>query len=121
MGLVVAATALVVGSRLLAADAESNYVTAAVLASWCEPYRTSDNSPEPCWSFIEAMRAYVTNAAPDAPRHSMVKCLPPTITTLELIRIFLRYMDTHPQVGKMPAGGVQLMAYQAAYPCAMAP
>jgi len=115
------AAILFISVRLSAADADGNVVTAAILASWCEPYRTSDSSAEPCWSYVEVMRAFAANAPPEATGHSMVKCLPPTITTPELIRVFLRYMDTHPQVGTEPAGRVQLMAYQAAYPCSTVP
>jgi hypothetical protein len=111
------------------AGAESSGpITAAEMASWCEPYRkavikgdTVSVPPGPlaelCYgAFLAIQQLSATTLT--APTDSLLRvCAPAQATPLSFIKAFLTYYDAHPDQAQERFAGVALKALWAAYPC----
>jgi Rap1a immunity proteins len=126
-----------VSTRVLFAGAaraeEQGQISAAEVASWCEPYRTavlSNNhvtvkttaqSPV-CWGAFLAIQQLGSIYERDDSSESILRtCSPPNSRLTEFIKIFLRYSDEHPERGHEKFIQVALDSLWKAYPCSARP
>jgi hypothetical protein len=104
-------------------------ITAAEMASWCEPYRKAvikgdsiSVAPGPatelCYgAFLAIQQLSATTVS--APTDSILRiCAPPQATPLSFVKTFLAYSDAHPEQAQERFAGIALKALWAAYPCA---
>jgi hypothetical protein len=71
-----------------------------------------------CWGAFSTIQDVGQIWWPDSPnRTALWLCLPPDGTTLELVKVFIRYMDEHPNRGHERFGLVVLDSLREAYPC----
>jgi hypothetical protein len=114
--------------RVGAASAE----TALEMAGYCEPYRTAvmtgpnevrvnaNANSHACWGAFAAVQGLGTISFPDTPEQqhtALWLCLPEKSTRAELIKVYLRYVDQHPNEGHKDFGVVVLNALWQAFPC----
>ena len=103
-------------------------ITAAEMASWCEPYRKAvikgdtvsvppGPSAELCYgAFLAIQQLGATTLT--TPTDSMLRvCAPAQATPLSFIKAFLAYYDAHPDQAQERFAGIALKALWAAYPC----
>jgi Rap1a immunity proteins len=109
---------------------ERGPATAAEVASSCEPFRTAvlagDTATyehswhsEQCYGAFMAIHQLIGLrwAEQTAETPVLLICAPVTSRDIELIRVFLHYMDEHPQEGHEQFVSPMLSALQGAYPC----
>ena len=108
--------------------AADEHITAGEVASWCEPYRTAvlkDHNvavqvtadSQVCWGAFIAIQQFAATEFPGDRNGALHQCLPPASDLVELIKVFLHYSDTHPEMGHWKFTDVVLKALWAAYPC----
>jgi hypothetical protein len=104
------------------------------MASYCEPYRhatTTGHNPDGsenidvpgatvqsayCWGAFALFQDLSRMIPSNYPAPYLPMCTPPHATRLELLKVFLRFMDEHPERGHEPFGWVLSSAIWAAYP-----
>jgi hypothetical protein len=103
--------------------------TAQEMAGYCEAYRTTVTvspqvfkltaTPESrvCWGAFSVIQGLGAVWDPGAKHSQLGVCLPEGSTRTELVKVFLRYMDVHPQVGHLHFEQVVVTAIQEAWPC----
>jgi hypothetical protein len=107
---------------------ESNLESAAAMQSNCRPFASASTKGEfisapqtfdtgICWgAFLAIQEFVVTPWTPEGP--GIVPICPKTGTDrAEMIRVFIRYVDMHPQRGGEQFTHVVLNALWEAYPC----
>ena len=107
---------------------ESNLESAAAMQSNCRPFASASTKGEfisfpqtfdtgICWgAFLAIQEFVVTPWTPDGP--GIVPICPKTeIDRAEMIRVFIRYVDMHPQRGGEQFTHVVINALWEAYPC----
>ena len=112
-----------------ASPENSGPITAAEMASWCEPYRKAvikgdsvsvppGPSAELCYgAFLAIQQLSATTLT--APTDSILRvCAPAEATPLSFIKAFLAYYDAHRDQAQERFAGIALKALWAAYPCA---
>ena len=118
---------VMVAASLWAAD-ESGPITAGEMASWCEPYRTAlldgasvhvQATPQSqvCFGAFLAVQQLAVTTLPGDPRGALRVCLPETSTTAELIKVFVHFSDTHPELGHRRFSYVLLQSLWSSFPC----
>jgi hypothetical protein len=124
--LIILATAGASATR--ASDEGGGMLTAGEVASWCEPYRTAfingnsvsaqnNLTTQTCFGAFLAIQQLATTRLLGASRGALRLCLPPTSTTVELVKVFIRYAVTHPEVDHTKFTDVALASLWAAFPC----
>jgi hypothetical protein len=107
--------------------------TAQEMAGYCDPYRTavvigpneikvnSDANSQFCWgafSVVQDLGTFVLYSDQGKAKGvALGLCLPPKSTRLELLKVFLRYSDQHPEHGHYSFGSVVVQALKEAFPC----
>jgi hypothetical protein len=103
--------------------------TAQEMAGYCQPYRAAvvtgpgeikvdaDANSQYCWGAFSAVQDLGNLALGKAQRATLRLCLPSKSTRLELLKVFLRYMDQHPELGHYTFGQVVVRALEQAFPC----
>ena len=112
------------------ASENEGYFTAAELASWCEPYRTAllkgsgvaeqgNAESDRCFGVFMAVQQFGNTHCLDDPpgRTTLRTCFLEQGWPTELMRVFLRYMDTHPERGYQRFAEEVLSSLWSAYPC----
>jgi hypothetical protein len=104
------------------------FITAEEVASWCQPYRTAvvrdaqvsvsatADSPVCFGAFLATQQFINVNLSSGTPPIFGV-CAPPESTATELIKVYLRYLDEHPEQGHQRFSIVVLASLRNAYPC----
>ena len=69
-----------------------------------------------CWGGFAAIQQ-LTVLTDEHGRRLLEACVPAESTRLELIKVFLRYTDDHPEQARFPFAQVAVMALGRAYPC----
>jgi hypothetical protein len=107
----------------------SGPITAAEMASWCEPYRKAvikgdsvsvppGPSAELCYGAFLAIQQ-LSGTTVTTPADSILRvCAPADATPLSFIKAFLAYYDAHRDQAQERFAGIALKALWAAYPCA---
>jgi Rap1a immunity proteins len=70
-----------------------------------------------CWGAFAAIQELAPVRWPNGQMMYGNACLPPGSGRDELIRVFLKYMNDHPEQGHQSFAGVILPALIQAYPC----
>jgi hypothetical protein len=118
---------LVAISTLARAD-DRGPITAGEVASWCEPYRTAvlkgasvtvQVTPESqiCYGAFLTIQQLAAATYSSHSGSILRICGPPTSGLVEYIKIFLRYSDTHPEMGHLKFSDVALNSLWNAFPC----
>jgi hypothetical protein len=119
---------LIVGTpSARALDAQGN-ITAGEMTSWCEPYRAAvlkdhqvtvqaTRDSRVCFGAFMAIQQLSVTMLPGESRNALRECLPPSTTLVELIKVFIRYSDMHPEMGHWRFTDVALNSLAAAFPC----
>jgi len=99
--------------------------TALEAESWCRPITTLElngsnlsipgGMPMKCWGAFMAIQQMATVRTDRGAEQRF--CLPPTTTRLELIKVFVRYSEQHPQFGHRTFGELAAVALADAFPC----
>lgn len=111
-----------------AARAEETAITAGELASWCQPYRTATVSnhnitvqatseSQVCYGAFLAIQQFAATTLGSDHASILKTCVAEKSGLLELIKVFLHYMDEHPERGHEKFTNVVLSSLWAAYPC----
>jgi hypothetical protein len=121
---IVIACCLVPAPRAVAAD------TAAEVAGLCDGFRGARHDPDGhvrgfeqtsdaghCWGTFSAIQDVGAITLDSPNRTALWLCLPPEGTTLEFVKVFIRYMDEHPNRGHERFGLVVLDSLREAFPC----
>jgi hypothetical protein len=121
-----AATAILIACGLTFAP-HARADTAQEMAGYCEPYRTAvvtkpgevsvptrDLNSQYCWGAFAAVQEFYVQG-------DLGLCLPERSSRLELVKVFIRYMDQHPNTGHERFGRVLLLAMADAFPCPKKP
>jgi hypothetical protein len=102
--------------------------SALEVQSWCRPYATVEvlpngllNAPQGseaqfCWGAFAAIQelSVTTYGTGGTMLHT---CPPPDSTRLQFIKIFLGYVDEHPERANLPFANVAVAALERAFPC----
>ena len=110
---------------------EPPVVTAAEMASWCQPFKDavlngaqiskhSTAQSQVCLGAFLTFEYLASTSwtAPYAPTKNILKtCIPAGATTTDLIKVFLLYAEEHPERGHYKFTDILLWSLQAAYPC----
>jgi hypothetical protein len=104
--------------------------SAGEMASYCEPYRTAvivgneqiriehpGQNSNICWGAFAAVQDFATMGFPGHNEGILRLCLPPESDRLELVKVFVRYMDENPNKGHWRFGTVLLLSLSEAFPC----
>jgi hypothetical protein len=111
---------------------ESEPFSAAEVASWCEPYRTAvitgdkiavraTAASRVCYGAFVAIQQLMGSSWGTSPGSILRTCEPPTSGLVELIKVFLLYVDQHPERGHEKFTDIALVSLWKAYPCATTP
>lgn len=114
----------------------SSAESAADMASFCDPYRqavitgrTVDGSgvlnvpaasvnSNFCWGAFAMFQGLLVVTPYGRDEHPyLLVCAPPTSSRLELVKIFLRYMDEHPETGHEDFAKLLLRVMWKTFPC----
>jgi Rap1a immunity proteins len=119
-------------SRSARADNPDDEYTASEVSSWCQPYRapllkngvaTVQQSPMGQFCFGAFFTLAAMTAVPSADAVGATPalgiCPPDNSRTSDFIRIFLHYMDEHPEQGPEFFLSVAVTAFRNAYPCSV--
>lgn len=113
-----------------AKSANTDVETTLEVQSWCQPFKTveiqsdhsiaipTDFNTGSCWGAFAAIQDL--SGLVDAPRaHTpiLLFCPPETGSRLQYIKIFLRYVDQHPEQGHLGFAGTARLALAEAFPC----
>jgi len=118
-------TMLLACSAVQASDAEG-YITAEEVGSWCQPYRTATvteghvnvdatSESQVCFGAFIAVQQFTGLTSNSTPM--LGACVPPEVRLTELIKVFLRYLDTHPEKGHQRFSVTVMQSLRDAYPC----
>src|SRR5260370_40193198 len=93
------------------ARADTGLFSASEVTSWCQPYRTAvlnedhisvqgTAESQACFgAFVAIQQLGATTSGRTATKSLLGMCLPPESRTIDLIKVFLRYSDEHPEQG----------------------
>ena len=105
------------------------YGTAIRVASWCAPYRSARVTDEGvsvpeqgkeldlCWGAFLAIQQMSKLGVDGSDRTVINACVPPEVRTLEYVLVFLKYVESHPEVGHERFLNVAVRAIRQAFPC----
>jgi hypothetical protein len=111
----VADDALVSGEGLLEACQE---LVGTMQAAGPDAVRLHGDQAHICWGFIGAMQSVSTlTATASSSRPMLGACLPPDGTTAQLVRVFVNFANSHPELLHEKPGLVALWAFRASFPC----
>jgi Rap1a immunity proteins len=108
---------------------EEKYPTAEEMMGWCDAYKTSTSDGElitvtstmhsqACYGAFLTAQQFATTALDRRSRTSVLKvCVPGNAGLLELMKVFMHYMDEHPQRGHEKFTDVLLASWWEAWPC----
>jgi hypothetical protein len=110
---------------------ESIFPTAGEMASWCQPYKTATlkgdqvsgdftMESQMCKGAFMTIQQIGTTAL-DGSNDVLKICFPVQSRTSELIKVFSKYVDDHPERGHEKFTDVALAAFWDAYPCSQKP
>jgi Rap1a immunity proteins len=69
-----------------------------------------------CWGFMSAVQEYSMLADHDG-KTFLRACPPPDTTTVQIIQVFIKYANAHPEKLKLKAAAVAFNAMADAFPC----
>jgi hypothetical protein len=107
--------------------------TSAQMAGFCEPYRAafyvgegkirvkSNENSFVCWGAFASIQGLGTLVLREGDGTMLHLCLPARSGRLELIKVFIRYMDQHPNRGHEDFGPLVLDSLWEAFPCPVRP
>lgn len=119
-------TLLLACGTVQAGEAEG-YITAEEVGSWCEPYKTAtvseghvnvnatDDSRVCFGAFIAVQQLTILKMNTSTP--VLGSCIAPEVRLTELIKVFLRYLEVHPEKGHQRFSTIVLASLRGAYPC----
>jgi hypothetical protein len=105
-----------------------DFDTAAEVASWCQPYKTAVEKDgyvsvtataesQVCFGAFLAIQQLSPMTVSGKPSPYLRTCIPENVRLVELIKVFMRYVEERPQVGHRKFADVVLLSLWDAYPC----
>jgi hypothetical protein len=74
-----------------------------------------------CFGFIDgansAQQVWAASDKANHRNHAMSYCFPDAVTNGEMLRVFVKYLDAHPEVLHEPAALLYIEAMRKAFPC----
>ena len=121
-------------SLVLSADARAQTTTGADIIGKCkQAVRDVDNDTSAdkppvksfdvgfCFGFIDgansAQQVWAASDKTNHRNHSMGYCFPDAVTNGQMLRVFVKYLDDHPQDLHEPAALLYIEAMRRAFPC----
>ena len=121
---------LSLGSANIQAGEAEGFITAEEMASWCQPYKAavvrdsqvlvnSTSDSQVCFGAFLATQQVSGTLKANQTGTILGVCVPPNVRLTELIKVFLRYSDVHPEFGHDRFFNVVWGSLRKAYPCAL--
>ena len=111
------------------AHADRERISVAEVASWCQPFKNavlngdeysmhSTRDSARCFgAFVVIQQLAATTWDVSSTETILKTCIPPEVRMTDLIKVFLRYAEAHPEQGHYKFTDVAVFALQTAYPC----
>jgi hypothetical protein len=111
-----------------AAQADQGPITAADVASWCQPFRTAilsdghismqgTSDSQVCYGAFMAIQQLAATTLSSKNDSVLKACVPANVGLVEIIKVFLHYADEHPERGHDKFTDIVLSSLWTAYPC----
>ena len=116
-----AVTAILLGLAPLVARADME--TALKVEGWCKPVADGNYSAQTphvdlCWGAFAALQGLSVIGLPDGHTRALGICDPPGSTRLQLIKIFVKYVNDHPETAHELFAIIAQRSLAKAFPCA---